>query len=376
MFNPRFIRPLPLRSWLLLVIGAILVVCQLAGTFWLWHESRDQIHFLVQGALDHHHYNNHLRREVHQAIISLIVPGLVMVALTLLICYQAIKLITRPLDRLQQELESRNAENLTPLAPRGQVAEVTAVVGALNQLVVRLSATLESERLFSRDVAEALQMPLEEIRNLLEVRARQGAPGVEPLLARLDQMRERVAQLLQLSRVGQAFAAGDYQRVSLMDEVIAPLREELETMLARRRQQLVVKAGKEVAVRGDATLLRVVLRNLVENAHRYSPQGSTITLSVTGSPLPQLSVEDEGPGINESQREKLTQAFVRMDSRYGGVGLGLSIVSRIARLHQGRLLLNNRTPLPGLQARVALCHWQALAPEGVRLPCNNGGKSL
>jgi two-component system sensor histidine kinase BasS len=354
MLNPRLLRPLTLRSWLMLVIGAILVVCQLSGTFWLWHESRDQIRYLVQGALDNHHYNNHLRREIHQALTSLIVPGLIMVTLTLLFCYQAIKLITRPLDRLQRELKSRDAENLTPLAPRGQVIEVTAVVGALNQLVARLSAMLENERMFSRDVASALQMPLEEIQGLLEAQARQGTTGIEPLLARLEQMRERVEQLLQLSRVGQNFAAGNYQRVMLHCDVVTPLWEELETMLSRRQQRLVLNLADDVAVRGDATLLRVVLRNLVENAHRYSPQGSTITLSITGSPLPQLSVEDEGPGINESQREKLSQAFVRMDSRYGGVGLGLSIVSRIAQLHQGRLLLNNRTPQPGLLARVVL----------------------
>ncbi len=228
-------------------------------------------------------------------------------------------------------------------------------MGALNQLVARLSAMLENERMFSRDVASALQMPLEEIRALLEVQERQGTAGVEPLLARLDQMRDRVVQLLELSRVGQAFAAGEYQRVMLIGDVVTPLREELDTMLTRRQQRLILNTGGgDVAVRGDATLLRVALRNLVENAHRYSPQGSAISLSVSDYPQPQLSVEDQGTGIDENQREKLSQAFVRMDSRYGGVGLGLSIVNRIAQLHQGRLLLNNRAPEPGLQARIAL----------------------
>lgn len=90
-------------------------------------------------------------------------------------------------------------------------------------------------------------------------------------------------------------------------------------------------------VQGDATLLRMLLRNLVENAHRYSPEGTTIaiTLNVDDEATMTMAVEDEGPGIDESKCGELSKAFVRMDSRYGGIGLGLSIVSRITQLHHG-----------------------------------------
>ncbi|MGK3404356.1 ATP-binding protein, partial [Escherichia coli] len=76
-------------------------------------------------------------------------------------------------------------------------------------------------------------------------------------------------------------------------------------------------------------LLRMLLRNLVENAHRYSPQGSNIMIKLQEDGGAVMAVEDEGPGIDESKCGELSKAFVRMDSRFGGIGLGLSIVSRI-----------------------------------------------
>ncbi|HFZ8780652.1 TPA: amino acid permease [Salmonella enterica subsp. enterica serovar Mbandaka] len=107
-------------------------------------------------------------------------------------------------------------------------------------------------------------------------------------------------------------------------------------------------------VRGDATLLRMLLRNLVENAHRYSPEGTHITIHISADPDAIMAVEDEGPGIDESKCGKLSEAFVRMDSRYGGIGLGLSIVSRITQLHQGQFFLQNRTERTGTRAWVLL----------------------
>ncbi|MBN0848456.1 hypothetical protein JTL96_39370, partial [Pseudomonas aeruginosa] len=106
-----------------------------------------------------------------------------------------------------------------------------------------------------------------------------------------------ISQLLQLARVGQSFSAGSYQQVLLLDDVVKPLQDELEAMLAQRQQRLLLTdIENEAVVSGDATLIRVILRNLVENAHRYSPEGSTIRVSVKAGLMPVMAVEDEGPG--------------------------------------------------------------------------------
>ena len=101
-------------------------------------------------------------------------------------------------------------------------------------------------------------------------------------------------------------------------------------------------ADSALTVQGDPVLLRLMLRNLLENAARYSPVGTTIEVTLTerdgGT---QVSVIDEGPGIDEAHRQSITEPFRRLDQRYGGSGLGLSIVQRIVQLHHGQLTLEN-----------------------------------
>ena len=224
-------------------------------------------------------------------------PSLLIVGLALYISMLAVRKITRPLSRLQSELENRTPDNLTPIVLSESVPEVTAVTTALNQLVSRLNLTLDRERLFTADVAHELRTPLAGLRLHLELLAKVHGMGVDPLIQRLDQMTTSISQLLQLARVGQSFSAGSYQQVLLLDDVVKPLQDELEAMLAQRQQRLLLTdIENEAVVSGDATLIRVILRNLVENAHRYSPEGSTIRVSVKAGLMPVMAVEDEGPG--------------------------------------------------------------------------------
>lgn len=271
-------RPISLRQRLIF-IGAILLVFELISVFWLWHESTEQIQLFEQALRDNRNNDRHIMREIREAVASLIVPGVFMVSLTLFICYQAVRRITRPLAELQKELEARTADNLTPIAIHSATLEIEAVVSALNDLVSRLTSTLDNERLFTADVAHELRTPLAGVRLHLELLAKTHHIDVAPLVARLDQMMESVSQLLQLARAGQSFSSGNYQHVKLLEDVILPSYDELSTMLDQRQQTLLLpESAADITVQGDATLLRMLLRNLVENAHRYSPQGSNIMI--------------------------------------------------------------------------------------------------
>ncbi|KIZ44825.1 sensor protein BasS/PmrB [Raoultella ornithinolytica] len=343
-----------MRHRLLLTIGTILVVCQLISVFWLWHESKEQIQLLVASAIEGHNNQKHVEHEVREAVASLLIPSLLIVGLALYISLVAVRKITRPLSNLQTELESRTPDNLQPITLTESVPEVTAVTTAINQLVSRLNLTLDRERLFTADVAHELRTPLAGLRLHLELMAKMHHVEVGQLIQRLDQMTNSISQLLQLARVGQSFSAGSYQRVLLKEDVVEPIRGELESMLEQRQQTLALALpegddDKDVVVSGDATLLRVVLRNLVENAHRYSPAGSKIKIAIQAGTTPVMAVEDEGPGIDEAKSGELSKAFVRMDSRYGGIGLGLSIVTRIVQLHDAQFFLHNRQPGPGVR---------------------------
>ncbi|RAU51269.1 two-component system sensor histidine kinase PmrB [Pseudocitrobacter sp. RIT415] len=355
------IRKWPMRHQLLLTVGIILLVFQVISVFWLWHESKEQIDLEVASILKGHNNAKHIQHEVREAVASLLVPSLVIIGLALFVCLKAVKRITRPLSDLQKELDARTPDNLQPIHLEKNVLEVDAVTSAINQLVARLTQTLDRERLFTADVAHELRTPLAGLRLHLELIEKAHAINIGPLIQRLDQMTNSVTQLLQLARVGQSFSAGSYQRVELMADVILPLKDELESMLKGREQTLVITENvPPTVVAGDATLIKVMVRNLVENAYRYSPTHSTITLSAAASPTPMLVVEDEGPGIDESKVGELSQAFVRMDSRYGGIGLGLSIVTRIAQLHEAAFYLQNREERSGTRA------WIAFTPANLK----------
>ena len=122
-------------------------------------------------------------------------------------------------------------------------------------------------------------------------------------------------------------------------------------MVALREQTIIWAKESENMVQGDAVLLRLMLRNLLENASRYSPTKSIITVSLDAQGAgATLMIADQGPGIDEQHRKTITDPFRRMDERYGGSGLGLNIVQRIVQLHHGRLDLENGPEGVGLLA--------------------------
>lgn len=328
-----------MRRRLMVLLAVILLFFQLISVVWLWHESREQIGFLVSETLSAKSRNQHVEKEIREAIASLLVPSLVMVGFTLLFSFWAVSWITRPLKQLRTSLANRSADNLTPLPMYSDMEEIGAVTTSLNQLLARLGNTIQQERLFTADAAHELRTPLAGIRLHLELMAQSGTPQAIPLIARIDQLMHTVEQLLMLARAGQAMASGHYETINWSDAVFAPLALEQET----KTHSLVWPRPAALTVQGDAVLLRLMVRNLYENAVRYSPAGSTIEIRLEAQDEGTLiSVLDQGPGIDEAHRQSITEPFRRIDQRYGGSGLGLSIVQRIIQLHHGRLQLNNR----------------------------------
>ncbi len=341
-----------MRHRLILMLALILLITQLISAFWLWHESQEQISFLVDETLSAKVRNERVDTEIAEAIASLLAPSLIMMTITLLLSFWAISWIIRPLDQLQQKLAERSADNLTPVVVNSDMQEIVSVTSTLNQLLSRLSNTIAQERLFTADAAHELRTPLAGIRLHLELMEQQGITESKSLISRIDLLMHTIEQLLMLSRAGQNFASGLYQTLDWIGNVVQPLKEELEEMCAQRQQILRWELPSDAQTQGDATLLRLMLRNLVENAHRYSPVGSQISVKLSSEAQgTMLQVMDEGPGIKQEQAGELTQAFRRMDQRYGGSGLGLNIVIRIAQLHQGRLTLENRSDRSGLKAQ-------------------------
>ncbi|MBI5259220.1 MAG: sensor histidine kinase N-terminal domain-containing protein [Burkholderiales bacterium] len=273
-----------------------------------------------------------------------------------------------PLRRLGRALAERDARALQPVLLPDAPAEMRPMLEALNRLFERIETLLASERRFTADAAHELRTPIAAIRTQAQVALAaadeaQRRHALEATLRGCDRAARLVEQLLTLSRLeaDRAPALALVDVAALAREVLAPLAEGA----VARRQALSLEAEPVAPVAAEATLLEALLRNLVDNALRYSPSGATVRVSV-GPPAQgtgvRLVVEDSGPGLDEAACARLGERFFRVPGNEAeGSGLGWSIVRRIAQAHRATVHARRSPQLGGLAVEV---HWPADAGGG------------
>jgi signal transduction histidine kinase len=263
----------------------------------------------------------------------------------------------RPLDEVAAELGKRAPERLDPVVPAAAPREIRPLLEALNALFGRVGQTLDNERRFTTDAAHELRTPLAAITAQAQVAARaRDAAERDHALAQLATSARRaghlVEQLLTLARLDPA--AELPMSELLLDTLAAEVCADHGAAALEKNVALELAAPTPVTVSGNAAMLRVLLRNLVDNAVRYTPAGGKVGVGVTalhGEVL--LTVSDSGPGIPAAQRANALRRLHRLAGQdIEGSGLGLSIVARIAELHRARLELADGIGRPGLSVRV------------------------
>ncbi len=286
------------------------------------------------------------------------IPILLALPVLALLVYFSVRRSLRPLEMLATDVAARSPDNLEALSEPHTLREAKPLVAALNRLLTRLGATLENERRFTADAAHELRTPLAAVKIQAQVALASTDAGdhqhaLRQVLAGADRATRLVEQLLRLARLdplAQLPQTGRLDLVALAAEVVAEMQPQAE----RKLQQLAfVAAAQPVEVQGDVDLLHVALRNLVENALRYSPETGLVEVAVSlDAAQPLLEVRDAGPGVNADEVSRLAERFYRGQAVSGeGSGLGLAIVQRIAELHGARLEIANRAS-GGLAARL------------------------
>jgi two-component system sensor histidine kinase QseC len=285
--------------------------------------------------------------------------SLALPALTLLI-WLGIGRGLAPLSRIADEVAARSPDNLEPVAgSAGAPQEVQPLIAALDDLFARLESAFERERRFTSDAAHELRTPLASLKVQAQValRAReepQRRHALQQIIEGVDRTTRLVAQLLTLARLEPEAAAAALTRVDLQD-LAGAVVEELSA--ASRRKGITVRLSTTLPriTLGHPTALRVLIRNLVENAILYSPEGSQVEVAVEqGADRLELSVSDSGPGIAAEDLALVFNRFYRGTSQSGvvGSGLGLSIVRRIAEIHGAEVRLDSPPTGQGLRVRV------------------------
>ncbi len=283
----------------------------------------------------------HEREELAYGVtLSQVLPWLAMLPLLLVAMTWGVRRALAPVRSLSTELAGRGEHDLRPVEPLQTAAELRPLVEAMNGLLSRIGATLARERRFTADAAHELRTPLAVLRAQWDVlRRTEPGPARAQAEARLtlglDRMDRLVEQLLALSRLESGGNAVAKQPVD-WPAVVEQAMNDCLPLAERRRIELACDWAQPegcapLPLRGDASLLAVMLRNLLDNAVRYAPPGSTVLLRFDDT---SLSVDNDAEPLDEERFARLGERFYRPDGQdETGSGLGLSIVQRIAALH-------------------------------------------
>ena len=300
-------------------------------------------------------------RMAGQLALRAVLPVALLAPVLMLIVWWVVGRAIGPIERVRRQGAARRPDDLAPLPTAGLPAEVRPLVGEMNGLLTRLSAAWDALTHFTADAAHELRSPLAALR--LQAQSLQRAPddatraiATERLLAGIDRATRLVEQLLALAR--QEGAARDAPRTPVDLVALAhAAADDARPEALRRAVALALDAPAPAMVQGQPEALAVLLRNLLDNALRHTPEGGQVRVQVVPAAQgagPVLAVDDSGPGIAPEDRDRVLARFYRVPGTPGhGSGLGLAIVAAVAERHGARLHIDASAALGG--ARIAVC---------------------
>ena len=259
------------------------------------------------------------------------------------------------IDAIERTLQLVSAGDLTArIETSSKDDDIARISGSINDALKQLESLVDGMKQISADIAHDLKTPIGRVRQKLET-ARRNATSIadyrrstDETIAEMDAIVATFEALLRIAQIGSGTSRARFKALKLSDvlrqieEAYAPVAEEAGDTLA-----LEIRSGGDDVIKGDRNLLVQMFANLVENAIRHCPSGSRVLLELAirqGKLL--VSVSDNGPGIAIEERDKVLRRFYRIDKSRStpGNGLGLSLVSAIAKLHDAELELKDAGP--------------------------------
>lgn len=284
-----------------------------------------------------------------QLLSSLILPGAVFLAAAFAVIWWGVTRGLQRIVRLSEEMDWREANDLTPISDPTIPAEIAPLFDALNRLFSRITESFTREREFTDNAAHELRTPLAAMKTQTQVLMKtenlteEGRKGLENLLASIDRGAEMTDNLLSFARLQADLS--DKEDVDL-SALVEKESAALEKQAACGNITLDVNCEKNARVRGVSHALGLMVRNIIQNAVKFSPANSPVDITVRradGHVV--LSVSDAGPGIPEQYRQKVFDRFFRINkSAKPGSGLGLAMVKWIADVHGAQIRLEDNRP--------------------------------
>lgn len=288
-----------------------------------------------------------IRQEIiNEVVLSAILPQMILFPLFIVILIYFIGKSFRPISELRLAISQRSIEKLDRIYVSNQTLELSPLVDTLNQLLEQLEMAWQRERQFTRMAAHEIKTPLTILRlnaeNALHSQDKeQLEQDLSNLLKGVDRTDRVLHQLLTLAKVD-SITNLEKQEV-VLNNVLQSTLSDLAQLALRNDQHLSLE-GDTCSIQGDAFLLGLLFRNLIDNAIRYSGNGSNIDVHLVASDYwYEVFISDTGQNISDEAREKLFDSFYRANTEKGdGAGLGMSIARDIAQLHNATLELMPR----------------------------------
>ncbi len=296
-----------------------------------------------------------------EIIKGVMLPQFAILPLAVLLVWLALVRGIKPLNQLEERIRARKPDDLSPLDERAVPLEVAPLVSSVNDLLTRLKDSIATQKRFLADAAHQLKTPLAGLRMQADLAQREGANAAE-LKQSLQQIgrasmraTHTVNQLLALARAENSGISIARQPCDLARLTMDVVQDSVPRAIERRIDlgyDGALPGAPGVKVDGNPTLLKELVRNLLDNALNYTPSNAErpgmITARVLADPFGKvllLQIEDSGPGIPEAERELVFQPFYRaLGTDADGSGLGLPIVQEIARQHNAQVGLEDAHP--------------------------------
>lgn len=305
----------------------------------------------------------------NQIIKGVIVPQFIILPIALILVWFALSRGLQPLAELQQRINERRSDDLSPIDSGHVPEEILPLVGSLNDMLDRLSHNIRTQKRFIADAAHQMKTPLAGMRMQSELALRQQEQeeihkSLEQLAKSSSSATRLVNQLLALARAeNPQQETGTMQRLDLCELARETVQDWIPMSFNHRIDLGFESPEQAVFVQGDRVMLRELLNNLIDNALNYTPAGGHATVRVRMDAIRQramLEVEDTGPGIAANEHVHIFDRFYRiLGSNVEGSGLGLAIVREIAQQHAAEIeILDNPHcvghKLPGCLMRISL----------------------
>lgn len=283
-----------------------------------------------------------------------------------LLVWFIISLALRSVTRVTNEISNRASTYLEPVQLTEIPLEIKPLVAELNQLFIRLKLAFERNKRFAADAAHELRTPLAALKTHVQVALKSDnesdrTKALDKVIESVNRSSHVVAQLLTLSRLGEEEALTDVKPLDLhklATEIIAYLATHA---LEKNVEIELLPSPPDPIVHGNDTALGILIRNIVDNAIRYTPPGGEVKVSIIDTETQVIfRVTDTGTGIPPELRERVFERFYRvLGTKTSGSGLGLAIVSQITSLHHAVISLSTPTNGKGLQFDVAFPRYHA-----------------